>query len=412
MKHGMFTVIFMILISSAWALPNRKDILEESYYQSFKSKLQNKKSRFVSLNALTPFEQSLYVDALWDLVDEGNVKLISNLKESNFFHYELSEKLRVALLQLTHQEAKALSASLAFELQEELKKDSVDVKILYLLATYETQLVDAGHGHLIDLAKNHAPYFDIAEDENLHNVVPDDAVRDLFFNSPDTSTYMNGEYVQSAKIFMFCRINRLYPCLMLMRNNQGEVVRNNDGTLWNNQALASSSRGLPSYVRNGNTPSGIYTIDSVMPVADQRTAFGKFRRMILNFIPKSNEEILLKSLIPSSSHHQQWWRPSTVARDAGRNLFRIHGTGKTNEDANTPYYPFVRTSGCIAQKENTYDGVTYIDQRKLLDQIMKALKLEANYANEVKIKGVLYLIEIDNEPRAVEITDLTQRGIN
>jgi hypothetical protein len=241
--------------------------------------------------------------------------------------------------------------------------------------------------------------------------INEDIIEDLFHNTPDVTTYMNGEYVKSVKIFMFCRTNRLYPCLMVMKNVHGEAVRNEEGKLWSNPALASSSRGLPSYVRNGNTPAGIHTIDSVMPYADATLSFGKFRRMILNFVPKSKDESLIKSLLPVSSHESDWWKSGVVARDIGRNLIRIHGTGKINTDKNTPYYPFMRTSGCIAQRENTYDGVTYKDQRNLLDSIMMAMDLAKTYDNETNIKGILYLVELDDTNAPVALEDLALRGI-
>jgi hypothetical protein len=134
--------------------------------------------------------------------------------------------------------------------------------------------------------------------------------------------------------------------------------------------------------------------------------------MILNFVPKSENELLLKSLLPETSHQLGWWKPTVVAREMGRNLFRIHGTGKINPDPKTPYFPFVQTSGCIAQRENTYNGVTYKDQRVLLDTIMKAMELTPNYENEVKVKGILYLFEIDDKDAPVSLADLNQKGID
>ena len=133
--------------------------------------------------------------------------------------------------------------------------------------------------------------------------------------------------------------------------------------------------------------------------------------MILNFIPKSRDEVLLKSLLPASSHQEDWWKPTVVARDAGRNLFRIHGTGKLNNDPLTPYYPFMRTSGCIAQRENTYPEKTYKDQRELLDNIMTAMDMVPNYQNEVKVKGILYLVDLDDKNAPVLAEDLALRGI-
>jgi len=188
-------------------------------------------------------------------------------------------------------------------------------------------------------------------------------------------------------------------------------VRNADGSIWTHPLLASAKTGLPSYQRNGNTPAGIFTIDSVMPVADQQLSYGKFRRMMLNFVPKSSNEVLLKSLIPKSSWSHDWWSASPVARDIGRNLFRIHGTGKMNTEPNSPYFPFVRTSGCIANKENTYEGVTFTNQRLLLDKIMTAMELQPTYANEPKIKGFLYIVELEDKSEPVSKKDLEEFGI-
>jgi hypothetical protein len=198
---------------------------------------------------------------------------------------------------------------------------------------------------------------------------------------------------------------------MILKDINGNLVREADGTLWTHRALASAKTGLPSYTRNGNTPAGVLTIDSVMPVADQQISYGKNRRMILNFVPKSADETLYKSLLPPSSYNNEWWQPSVTARDIGRNLLRIHGTGKINTDPNTPYFPYMRTSGCIAQKENTYEAVTYNDQRVLLDALMTALGLAPIFENEVQIKGVLYIMEIDEVAAQVELADINAIGI-
>jgi hypothetical protein len=71
----------------------------------------------------------------------------------------------------------------------------------------------------------------------------------------------------------------------------------------------------------------------------------------------------------------------------------------------------MRTSGCIAQRENTYDGVKFKDQRGLLDSIMKAMDLATTYVNETHVKGILYLVEIDDVNAPVTLSDLAFRGI-
>lgn len=413
MKHWMFLALCLAFLPTfVFANPADKDVLEETLYQDFKETILSNDSLKLNMKSgFTSFEQKLFVDAVWDLADDGFVAAVDALTNLNTAHYDLPEKLRVGILRIKYKRALVLPDTLMAELVSELEKPESDKKVVYLLAAYENDLSTAGHSALIEMAKKHPEYFDIAEDEERKNDITEDMIADLFHKTPDVTTYMNGEYVKSVKIYMFCRENRLFPCMMVMRNVHGEVVRNADGTIWTHKSLASSARGLPSYTKNGNTPTGVMTIDSVMPSADQQMSFGKFRRMMLNFIPKSKNEALIKALLPESSHNEDWWKPGTTARDIGRSLFRIHGTLKINQDPTVPYYPFMRTSGCIAQRENTYDGVEYKDQRELLDSIMIAMDMEPKYANEVNVKGILYIVEIDDQNAPVEASDLALRGI-
>ena len=386
--------------------------LEEKIYLEFKDKIVSGVQEKTTTLGLASFEQSLYVDALWDSLDEGVTRTkIEYLKNVPLFNLPLVERLRLAILKLKFRESTTLPEDLRAELLNELRKPEPETRIIYIIAAHEELLQTNKIEDVVEAAKLHPSYLDIAEQGESESEVEAEIVTDLYFNTPDTTTYMGGEYIKSVKIFMFCRQNRLYPCLMVMRDINGNNVRNSDGTLWSNPALASAVTGLPSYQRNGNTPAGIFTIDSVMPVADQQLSYGKFRRMMLNFVPKSKEEALIKSLIPKSSWDNEWWQPTIAARDIGRNLFRIHGSGRNNTDPNTPYYPFMRTHGCIAQRENTYDGITYKDQRDLLDTVMKAMELRPVYDNEPKIKGILYIMELEDKSAPVTLDDLDSFGI-
>jgi hypothetical protein len=42
---------------------------------------------------------------------------------------------------------------------------------------------------------------------------------------------------------------------------------------------------------------------------------------------------------------------------------------------------------------------------------MVAMNMEPTYENEIKAKGILYLVEIDNKNAPVELEDLALRGI-
>ena len=410
MKH--FTALALLLCLANGVFAASDAALEESLYTDYqKTILSGSFQKMRSNTGFTPFEQSLFVDALWDLSEENAPGVAKALDAVNPFNYTLVEKLRLALLRIKNKRTQEFPEGLVTELENALRGNDVELKLIYTMAAFESDIIQAGQQNLVTLAQGHTGYSDIIDDAEKIKEYSEDVFTDLFFKNPDVTTYMNGEYVKSVKIFMFCRSNRLHPCLMVMKDVRNEIVRNADGTIWTHGALASSKHGLPSYTRNGNTPAGIFTIDSVMPVADQQMSYGKNRRMILNFIPKSKNEVLLTSLLPESSRDQEWWKASTVARGIGRNLFRIHGSGKLNEDPTTPYFPFVRTSGCVAQRENTYDGITYNDQRVLLDKIMTSMDLKPSYENELKVKGIIYIYEVDDQDAPMTAEYLAEKGI-
>ncbi len=233
-----------------------------------------------------------------------------------------------------------------------------------------------------------------------------DELKDLVSYEKGAKVYKNGHYSDGVKIFMFCRRKRNYPCLMMMKDRDNQFVTNASGEYWSQNALGYARRNRRFNVKNGNTPSGIFTIDSVMPKANKKRVFGKYRRLILNFVRSSNNERQLKKLLPESAHDRAWWKESVIARDIGRNLFRVHGTGRKNRRPSSSYYPFVKTSGCVAQKENTYQGVTYRDQRELLDEMMVSSGLIPTFDNEKRLKGILYIIDIDNKEEIVQLEEL------
>jgi hypothetical protein len=190
---------------------------------------------------------------------------------------------------------------------------------------------------------------------------------------------------------------------LLVKNENGDFVTDKKGHVWSIPVLGLSGRRLPFHHSNGCTPMGVYTIDSVMPEANKAHEFGKYRRLIVNFIPGSEGENELKKLLPKTHHQMHWWKQSVLGRELGRSLLRIHGTGRTNNNFFMPYYPFVPTSGCLATNEATILGMKeYHDQRLLLDVLMKAQGLESTYENESKIHGLLYVVEFDDSLAALK----------
>jgi len=212
-----------------------------------------------------------------------------------------------------------------------------------------------------------------------------------------------GRYSEGVKLYLILSKNRKSPGFFILKDHANRWVTTESGELWSQIALASSRHDLPFYSANGQTPQGIMTIDGVMPEANNQSLFGKNRRLVINFIPRSEDNETLKSFLPQEHQELDWWKQSIIARDIGRRYFRIHGTGVKCQDESASFYPFVRTSGCIAQRE--VEG-KFNDQRILLNHLMRAMDLETDFENETLIKGVLKVVELKHRESAISLKDI------
>lgn len=197
--------------------------------------------------------------------------------------------------------------------------------------------------------------------------------------------------------------DRTLPGRIFVRRADGSFVHKSNGDLWSVKVLGTSGRGLPFNHSNGCTPTGVYSVDSVMPLANKTDDFGKHRRLIVNFLLKSPNEENIKQLLPEAQHGSSWWYPSVIGREMGRSLLRIHGTGRLNKNPFSSYFPMIPSSGCLTTTEANFTDLVQInDQRQLLDIIMTALNLVNTFENELKIHGLLYVIEFDGTYQALE----------
>lgn len=342
----------------------------------------------------------------WDSTKEEDLELVrKSLKKLELDKFEIADKVRLFLMNQKLGENLVNNSEFMKEIYEEARAGKLERRELYTLLNYRDQLEDLGFGNIYkEVDDNYgddvSPY---EEAQNKSNKgLTKSILKDIVFSKLDLGDYGRGKYSFGPKLFMLCRQNRNYPCMMIMKDSRNQLVRNEDGSVWTHKALGQARRNRAYNVKNGYTPAGVYTMDSVMPQANKQRLYGKNRRVILNFISRGSSELKTKALLPESSHSQSWWKQAVVARDVGRNLLRIHGTGLRSIDSSASYYPFVRTSGCIAQRENTYGGKTYNDQRILLDKMMEASSFTPAYKNEAHIKGLLYVIEIDGQRKPVE----------
>ena len=409
MMKQILCAVFLFSSCATYALDQ---ISGEQRYYSYLNAIENGATK--NLVVLDSQDANLMVDALWTAQEEGMVpmRMRQSLRELSQDSLNLSDRLRLAVLRhrvRMNFKRRELGTAVVMGLASATEGRLLALQIISL----REDLAKMGLNHLVVAAKLIRPIDTqmslAAEDQTI--VDQTQLAADLWNHTPDLTQWNNGRYSTGIRLYMFCRAKRQYPCLQVVRDIHHEPVRNADGTLWAHPALAKSRGDLPSNRVNGHTPTGVHTIDGVMPYADQIPSFGKHRRLILDFVPRSTNEQRHRDLLPESSQASNWWRPNVVARDMGRKYFRIHGSGRASEEVTAPWHPFRPTSGCVAKRENTYDGVEYNDQQELLNALMAAMDLEPKYENETAIKGLMFFIELDSKDAPVTMADLNAIGI-
>jgi len=211
-------------------------------------------------------------------------------------------------------------------------------------------------------------------------------------------------------MYSFQRKDRDYPGLVLIRNADGNFIRDSLGNIFNIPQLARSISNLPSYLTNGNTPQGIFRM------------YG-FKVSMSNFIgPTANVQMGMpvelslqkffddstildsvwtidryKKLIPQKLKDYLPLYNSYYAGLAGRSEIIAHGTTiDPNFYIGKPYYPLTPTEGCLCTKEIWNGKRLESGQQKLVNGLLKA-----GGAN-----GYCLVIEIDDKKAPVSINDL------
>ena len=362
-------------------------------------------------------DKTLFFKELWrndSYIKEVNANksdILSNpcLSEADKIHLEIYRQRNNAQI--------LISAKLGESFEQLVSLEQIPFDLFQLFIVYQSKIKFVGNDSVMSFWKT----FYAAEITYFNQVynppfISAEELNDLYNQSPDRSQVLEGKYHETLRLFLFCRRDRNYHCLFTAKDKFDRPLENANGKIWSQPALAQSARNLPSNIVNGQTPQGVHTIDSVMPEADQFTSFGKYRRVILNWVPKIEEELdeeTTKMFLSPLSDHSFWWRQASISRDVGRSDLRIHGTGKLNNEPESTRYPFRNSNGCITQREGRYSGVDYQDQRIILDQLMKALELPQTFENEENIVGTLYLIELDDQNKHVTWEEVSARlGLN
>ena len=211
-------------------------------------------------------------------------------------------------------------------------------------------------------------------------------------------------------MYSFQRKNRNFPGLVIVRNANGLFVTDSTGTIFNVPQLARSITNLPEYIRNGNTPQGIFRMNGF------DVSSNNFIGPSANIQLKLPFEVTPQKFLKDSSFTDTVWKidhykkllpkdlqdylplyNSYYAGEAGRTEIIAHGTTVDPEYyKGTSYYPHTPSQGCLSTLE-IWDGkLIKSDQQKLVGALLKA-----GGAN-----GYCVVLELDDNQHAVTLEEL------
>ena len=213
-------------------------------------------------------------------------------------------------------------------------------------------------------------------------------------------------------IYSFQRKNRDYPGMLIIRKSNGEFLRDEAGNIFHIPQLARSITNLPYYLRNGNTPQGIFRMFgfevsrnlSIGPTANvqlglpvelsKKKYFGD--SSLLDSTWNLND---YKKLLPASISNYFPLYEAYYAGLTGRNEIIAHGTTvdpKLYEGK--PYFPFTPTMGCLCTMEIWNGARKKSDQQKLVNGLLAA---GSSF-------GYTVVFDLDDTHAPVSIGDLSQ----
>lgn len=222
------------------------------------------------------------------------------------------------------------------------------------------------------------------------------------------------------QLYVLCRPDRGTLCQTVLKNGKGEFVRQADGKLWSVPLLLRSIHNLNWIFTRGQTPQGIYRIESTVPQPDHSffRAYGLFPLVKLfvpfeagaqQFVPGqrggfNGNLTTYQALLPPSWRSYFPMQETYWAGKAGRGLFRIHGSGESPDFfSNNKEYPnsmgWNPTIGCLSARE-LYDDSGRLQQADM-PTILDALKATGGQ----NFTGYLVVVDVPGTANTPVSTD-------
>ena len=231
---------------------------------------------------------------------------------------------------------------------------------------------------------------------------------------PYLNEFLEKKYLQGNTLLIsFQRQNRNYPGLVMVRDGDGNFIKEADGAYFSVPQLARSISNLPGYLTNGNTPEGIFRMDGfdhskgsfIGPTTNiQLTMPFEFKASHFyenNVLADTAWNInRYKNLLPENFRQYYPMLQAYHAGKAGRKEIIAHGTTIDPAFFKTkPFFPLTPTQGCLSTKEiwsETTGRLLESDQQKLSNAIIKAGGPH----------GYAIVINIDDKQEPVTINDI------
>ncbi len=239
------------------------------------------------------------------------------------------------------------------------------------------------------------------QQEIRHQIKIEEVLKEIFKKS-----FLEGKQV----MYSFQRPNRDYPGLTIFRNAAGNFVADSLGNIISIPQLARSITDLPFYLRNGNTPQGIFSIygfgvsmsNFIGPTANVQMGmpFELSKSKFFNDTLMADTEWTIdeyKKLLPRKFQNHLPLFGSFYAGMIGRNEIIVHGTTVDPElYANKPYYPLTPTMGCLTTKEIWNGRRIESDQQQLINALLRA----------GGAKGFAIVIELEDKEEPIRIEEI------
>jgi len=219
-------------------------------------------------------------------------------------------------------------------------------------------------------------------------------------------------------VYSIQRLNRDFPGILVIKNPDGQFLRDESGKIFSVPQLTRAVTDLPGYITNGNTPEGILSIQGidvsqnifigpspnlqlVLPyeVSPQKYFHNKISNSVW-------DEKFYADLLPNSYKNYTPIYEAYYAGNAGRNEIIAHGTTIDPEFyKHKSYYPFTPSLGCLTTNElwSEVDGKIIESGQIKLMNALSSVKLD---------KGFFVVVNIDDQHLPVTLDEIKYLILN